>query len=102
LKPDQPYKAWDLAFIVAILTGLLGVLIFASIVRTAGPLVDSDMKALISRTPVCLRPVRRGPETLTKMKYKAQRFAAILAREDRSRGGNENKTTRMQYPQSKI
>jgi putative membrane protein len=37
LRPDQPYKPWDLAFIVAILIGLLGVLIFASIVRTAGP-----------------------------------------------------------------
>ena len=37
LRPDQPYKPWDLAFVVAILIGLLGVLIFASIVRTAGP-----------------------------------------------------------------
>ena len=37
LRPDQPYKPWDLAFIVAILIGLLGVLIFASIIRTGGP-----------------------------------------------------------------
>jgi putative membrane protein len=37
LRPDQPYKPWDLAFIVGILIGLLGVLIFASIVRTGGP-----------------------------------------------------------------
>ena len=37
LRPDQPYKPWDLAFVGAILIGLLGVLIFASIVRTAGP-----------------------------------------------------------------
>ena len=37
LRPDQPYKPWDLAFVVEILIGLLGVLIFASIVRTAGP-----------------------------------------------------------------
>ena len=37
LRPDKPYKPWDLAFIVAILIGLLGILIFASIVRTAGP-----------------------------------------------------------------
>ena len=37
LRTDQPYNPWDLAFVVAILIGLLGVLIFASIVRTAGP-----------------------------------------------------------------
>lgn len=37
LHPDQPYRPWDLASIVAILIGLLGILIFLSIVRTAGP-----------------------------------------------------------------
>jgi inner membrane protein YidH len=37
LNPDQPYKPWDLAIIVGILIGLLGILIFVSIVRTAGP-----------------------------------------------------------------
>ncbi len=38
LSPDQPYNPLDLAFMVAILIGLLGVLIFASMVYTAGPL----------------------------------------------------------------
>jgi putative membrane protein len=37
LHPDQPYRPWDLASIVAILIGLLGILIFASIIRTASP-----------------------------------------------------------------
>ena len=37
LSPDQPYRPWDLASIVGILIGLLGILIFVSIVRTAGP-----------------------------------------------------------------
>ena len=37
LRPVKPYNPWDLAFMVGILIGLLGVLIFASIVRTAGP-----------------------------------------------------------------
>jgi putative membrane protein len=37
LNPDQPYRPWDLAFIVGILIGLLGVLIFASMVYTSGP-----------------------------------------------------------------
>ena len=37
LRPDQPYKPWDLAFIVGILIGLLGILILASMVYTAGP-----------------------------------------------------------------
>ena len=37
LHPDQPCRPWDLASIVAILIGLLGILIFASIIRTAGP-----------------------------------------------------------------
>lgn len=36
LHPDQPYRPWDLASIVAILIGLLGILIFVSIVRTSG------------------------------------------------------------------
>src|SRR5512137_1252159 len=36
LRPDQPYWPWDLASIVAILIGLLGILIFVSIVRTSG------------------------------------------------------------------
>lgn len=37
LRPDQPYRPWDLSFIVAILIGLLGLLIFGSIIRTGGP-----------------------------------------------------------------
>jgi inner membrane protein YidH len=37
LHPEQPYRPWDLASIVGILIGLLGILIFVSIVRTAGP-----------------------------------------------------------------
>ena len=38
LRPDQPYKPWDLAFIVAVLIALLGLLMFGSIVLRAGPL----------------------------------------------------------------
>ena len=38
LRPDQPYKPWDLAFIVACLIGFLGLLIFVSIIFRAGPL----------------------------------------------------------------
>ena len=38
LRPDQPYKPWDLTFIVACLIGLLGFLIFVSIILRAGPL----------------------------------------------------------------
>jgi len=38
LRPDQPYKPWDLTFIVACLIGLLGLLIFVSIILRAGPL----------------------------------------------------------------
>jgi putative membrane protein len=34
----QPYKPWDLAFIVAILIGLLGSVMFVSMVFRAGPL----------------------------------------------------------------
>jgi inner membrane protein YidH len=37
LRPERPYKPWDLAFVMGILIGLLGLLIFASILRTAGP-----------------------------------------------------------------
>ena len=38
LRPDQPYKPWDLAFIVACLIALLGLLMFGSIILRAGPL----------------------------------------------------------------
>jgi putative membrane protein len=38
LRPDQPYRPWDLAFIVACLIGILGVLMFASIILSVGPL----------------------------------------------------------------
>ena len=38
LRPDQPYKPWDLSFIVAILIGLLGVAMFVSMILRAGPL----------------------------------------------------------------
>ena len=38
LWPDQPYKPWDLAFIVACLIGILGILMFGSIIFRAGPL----------------------------------------------------------------
>jgi inner membrane protein YidH len=38
LRPDQPYKPWDLTFIVACLIGILGLLIFVSIILRAGPL----------------------------------------------------------------
>jgi putative membrane protein len=38
LRPDQPYKPWDLTFIVACLIGLLGLLMFGSIILRAGPL----------------------------------------------------------------
>jgi putative membrane protein len=38
LRPDQPYKPWDLTFIVACLIGLLGLLIFVSMILRAGPL----------------------------------------------------------------
>jgi putative membrane protein len=37
LRPDQPYKPWDLTFIVACLIGLLGFLMFGSIIFRAGP-----------------------------------------------------------------
>jgi len=38
LCPDQPYKPWDLALIVGILMGLLGLLVIASMIYTGGPL----------------------------------------------------------------
>jgi putative membrane protein len=38
LRPDQPYKPWDLTFTVACLIGFLGFLIFVSIILRAGPL----------------------------------------------------------------
>jgi putative membrane protein len=37
LQPDRPFKRWDLASVVAILIGLLGILIFVSMVYTSGP-----------------------------------------------------------------
>ena len=37
LSPGQVGRRWDLAMIVAILIGLLGILIFASMVYTSGP-----------------------------------------------------------------
>jgi putative membrane protein len=38
LRPDRPYKPWDLTFIVAFFVALLGLLIFVSIILKAGPL----------------------------------------------------------------
>jgi putative membrane protein len=38
LRPDQPYKPWDLTFIVACFIGILGLLMFGSIILKAGPL----------------------------------------------------------------
>jgi putative membrane protein len=40
LRPDQPYKPWDLAFVVAFLIGLLGAAMFVSMILRAGPLGD--------------------------------------------------------------
>jgi putative membrane protein len=38
LSPDHPYRPWrDLSFIVAVLIGLLGILILASMIYTSGP-----------------------------------------------------------------
>ena len=37
LKTDQPYKPWDLSFIVACLIAILGCLLFGSIVIRSGP-----------------------------------------------------------------
>jgi putative membrane protein len=38
LRPDQPYKPWDLTFIVACFIGILGLLMFGSIILRAGPI----------------------------------------------------------------
>jgi len=38
LRPDQPYKPWDLTFIVACFIGFLGLLMIVSIIFRAGPL----------------------------------------------------------------
>ena len=37
LRPDQPYRPWDLTFIVACIIGFLGLLMFVSIILKAGP-----------------------------------------------------------------
>jgi putative membrane protein len=37
LSPDQFYKPWDLTFIVACMIGVLGVLMFVSIMLQTGP-----------------------------------------------------------------
>lgn len=36
-RTDEPYRPWDLSFIVACLIGLLGVMLFLSIVFNTGP-----------------------------------------------------------------
>jgi putative membrane protein len=36
LRPDRPYKPWDLAFIVACLIALLGLLMFGSVLLRVG------------------------------------------------------------------
>jgi putative membrane protein len=38
LEPDQRHKPWDLAFIVAVLIGLLGAAMLVSMILRAGPL----------------------------------------------------------------
>ena len=38
LRPDQPFKPWDLTFIVACVIAFLGLLMFGSIILRAGPL----------------------------------------------------------------
>jgi putative membrane protein len=38
LRPDQPYKPWDLSFVVALLIGILGLTLFISILLRTGPL----------------------------------------------------------------
>jgi putative membrane protein len=38
LRPEQPYKPWDLSFVVACLIGLLGFLMFGSMIFRSGPL----------------------------------------------------------------
>ena len=37
LRKDQPYKPWDLSFIVASLTAIVGAMMFASILLRSGP-----------------------------------------------------------------
>ena len=37
LRTDQPYKPWDLSFIVACLIAILGCLLFGSIIIRSGP-----------------------------------------------------------------
>ncbi len=37
LRTDQPYKPWDLSFIVACLIAILGALLFGSILVRSGP-----------------------------------------------------------------
>ena len=38
LRPNQPYRPWDLTFIVACLIGFLGLAMIVSIIFRAGPL----------------------------------------------------------------
>ena len=38
LRPDQPYRPWDLGLVVAALIGLLGLAMIVSIILKAGPL----------------------------------------------------------------
>jgi putative membrane protein len=38
LRPEQPYKPWDLSFVVGCLIALLGLLMFGSMVFRSGPL----------------------------------------------------------------
>ena len=37
LRPDKPYKPWDLSFVVACVIAILGALLFGSIVFRSGP-----------------------------------------------------------------
>lgn len=37
IRTDQPYKPWDLSFIVACLIAILGALLFGSIIIRSGP-----------------------------------------------------------------
>ncbi len=37
LRPDQPYKPWDLSFSVACIIAILGALLFGSIILRSGP-----------------------------------------------------------------
>ena len=40
LRTDEPYKPWDLSFVVACLIAILGALLFGSIVFRSGPLAE--------------------------------------------------------------